>query len=62
MSSLFDCPSCGHKHDTTDWIEFFNHDGDTFEFECHQCEEEFSVVPRVEVSYWPPVTMKRNLK
>ncbi len=60
MSDLFECPHCSHKNDTTDWTENFNHDGDTFEVECHECENEFSVTPRIEVTYWPPATMKRN--
>lgn len=57
MSSLFDCPSCGHKHDTTDWTENFNNDGDIFEIECHQCEEDFSVVPTIEVIYEHPCSL-----
>lgn len=54
MSDLFKCLNCSHKHDTTDWFENWVCDGDDFITECHQCEEGFVVVPRVEVSYEHP--------
>ena len=60
MSDDFNCPHCGHKHDTTDWFEFYSGDGDDFDIECRNCEEDFRVVPRIEVSYWPPVYKKES--
>ena len=60
MSEPFNCPHCGHQHDTTDWVELWSRDGDDFDIECHNCEEDFNVEPRIEVSYWPPAYIKET--
>lgn len=45
------CPHCGFEHDTTDWIEYFSHDGDDFVIECRSCKDDFEVVASISVSY-----------
>lgn len=60
MSDDFNCPHCGYGHDTTDWYEFWAGDGDEMVIECRNCREDFEVVARIEVSYWPPAYMKET--
>lgn len=45
------CPHCGFENDTTDWIEYFTHDGDDFVIECRSCKNDFDVVANLSVSY-----------
>lgn len=45
------CPHCGHLHDTSDWVEYGGHDGDSFDIECYECEEDFSCTTTVTITY-----------
>lgn len=44
------CPYCGWK-DIDSWESGMEHDGDTSEQECHDCDKKFYVQMNVQVSY-----------
>lgn len=51
MSDDFNCPHCGHKHDTTDWLEYWAYDGDHWIEDCEKCKEAFTVKVNFTVDY-----------
>lgn len=52
MSNTVTCPYCGHENDTTDMLHGLDSTNNT-DWECFECEEEFSVYVEFDPVFYP---------